>query len=100
MVGVMMLMNLLVTPYYMTGGSVGAVVELIPTLLLPFNLAKALLNSAFAMILYKPVVVAMRRAKLLEGNAKITVNRASVSVWLCAAATLACSIVIFVILKK
>ncbi|MBQ8720347.1 MAG: ECF transporter S component [Clostridia bacterium] len=60
---VMMLLNIFVTPGYM-GVPRSAVLELIPTLLLPFNLAKALLNSALVMYLYKPVSVALRRSKL------------------------------------
>lgn len=41
------------------------VVSLIPTLLIPFNFAKALLNGAAALVLYKPLVRAMRAAKLI-----------------------------------
>ena len=69
MVGVMMLANLLVTPYYMTGGSVEAVAQLIPTVLLPFNLAKGLLNAAITLLIYKPVKIAMKRAGLLKRHA-------------------------------
>ena len=60
---VMMLLNIFVTPGYM-GVPRSAVIELIPTLLLPFNLAKALLNSAIVTYLYKPVSIALRRSRL------------------------------------
>lgn len=60
---VMMLLNIFVTPGYMGVPRV-VVMELIPTLLLPFNLAKALLNSAIVTYLYKPVSIALRRSKL------------------------------------
>lgn len=66
MVTVMMGANLLITPYYMTGGSVAAVMELIPSVLLPFNLAKGLLNAAITLVVYKPVKLAMKRAGLLK----------------------------------
>jgi hypothetical protein len=33
---------------------------------LPFNLIKAGINGALTMLLYKPVVTALRRAKLVE----------------------------------
>ncbi len=65
MVAVMMGANLLITPYYMTGGSVKAVAELIPSVLVPFNLAKGLLNAAITLLIYKPIKVAMKRAGLL-----------------------------------
>ena len=106
MVSVMMLLNFFVTPYYMMGPDLAieqsraAVVGMIPTLILPFNIAKALLNSAIAMMLYKPVTVAMRRAKLLDGKGSMSVNRSSIAVYISALVTLAAAITIFVILKK
>jgi len=66
MVAVMMAANVLITPYYMTGGSVSAVVQLIPSVLLPFNLAKGLLNAAITLLIYKPIKIAMKRAGLLK----------------------------------
>ncbi len=66
MTGVMMLLNLLVTPAYM-GVSTGKVASMIPALLLPFNLVKAMTNSALVLILYKSVSRAMRATRLLPG---------------------------------
>lgn len=62
MTGVMMVMNLLVTPLYMTNTTVGDVAKMIPTLLLPFNLTKAVFNAAFVLLLYKPVSRALKAA--------------------------------------
>ncbi len=73
---VMILANLLVTPYYM-GVSIGDVVGLIPTLLLPFNLAKAVFNFALVLIIYKPLSTVLKRAKLIPGNAAFTYNKKS-----------------------
>lgn len=64
MVVVMMIGNLLITPIYMKI-DVGQVLSLIPTLLLPFNLAKAMLNVGIVLVLYKPLITALRAAKLL-----------------------------------
>ena len=97
MVTVMMLLNMFVTPYYM-GVTTETVIDLIPTLFFPFNLAKALLNSALAMMLYKPVTVAMRRAGLLKGSGKMQINRSSLAIYITAAITLAVAVVLFVIL--
>jgi len=99
MISVMLVLNMLVTPYYM-GVSRAEVVALLPKLILPFNTAKALMNSAFAMILYKPITVAMRRARLLSGEGKMKLNRSSAAIYIAALITLAASIALFVILKK
>jgi riboflavin transporter FmnP len=62
--GVMMAMNLIITPIYMKT-TVDVVMGLIPTLLLPFNLIKALLNAALVLAFYKPIVTALRKSKVL-----------------------------------
>ena len=64
-VGVMMLFNLWVTPYYM-GVTVEAVKGLIPTLLFPFNTVKACMNVGFVLLLYKPISAVMQRMNLIE----------------------------------
>ena len=97
MVTVMMLLNMFVTPYYM-GVTTQTVIDLIPTLFLPFNLAKALLNSALAMMLYKPITVAMRRAGLLKGSGTMKINRSSAAIYITAVITLVVSVILFVIL--
>ncbi len=62
MTGVMMIMNLLVTPLYMTNTTMGDVAKMIPTLLLPFNLTKAIFNASLVLLLYKPVSRALKVA--------------------------------------
>lgn len=61
MVGVMMLANLFITPFY-TGMDTAGVASMIPTLLLPFNIAKGLVNASVAMLLYKPIATTIRRS--------------------------------------
>ena len=97
--GVMLLLNILVTPIYM-GVSREAVIELMPTLLFPFNLAKSMMNAAITMLIYKPVSVAMKRARLIEGSVDLRFNRQSVIMLCCGGVTLAAAIVIFVILCR
>ena len=63
MTAVMLLWNYIMTPIYM-GVPREAVVSMIPTLLLPFNAIKAALNASLVLLLYKPVVTALRKAKL------------------------------------
>ncbi len=94
----MMPLNILITPLY-TGASVSAVIDMIPTLLLPFNFAKSLMNGAFTMLLYKPVSVAMKRAGLIKGNISLKFTRSSVIMLTAGLVSLVASVVIFIILK-
>lgn len=65
MTTVMLLWNYLITPIYM-GYPRQAVAELLIPAFLPFNLLKGSLNAAITMLLYKPVVTALRRLNLVE----------------------------------
>ena len=60
---VMVLWNYLITPIYMKIPR-EVVVGMLPTVFLPFNLVKGGLNMAVTLLLYKPVVTALRRAGL------------------------------------
>ena len=60
----MMLWNYLVTPIYQ-GVPRAKVAEMLLPVFLPFNLTKGLMNGAHTMHLYKPVVVALRKARLV-----------------------------------
>lgn len=64
---VMMGANLLITPYYM-GVSAGDVAAMIPTLLLPFNLTKAVFNASLVFLLYKPIAGALKAAGFVSGS--------------------------------
>ena len=65
MTAVMLLWNYLITPIYM-----GQPREFVATLLipyfLPFNLIKGGINATLTVLLYKPIVNALRKAKLVE----------------------------------
>jgi riboflavin transporter FmnP len=65
MTAVMMLANLLITPHYMNVPT-EAVAALIPTLLLPFNLIKAILNAAIVLLLYKPLSNILKKIGVIE----------------------------------
>ena len=64
LVAVMMLLNIFITPFYM-GVERSLVIEMIPSLLFPFNLAKGLVNASFALLLYKPIATTLRRSGFL-----------------------------------
>ena len=66
----MALWNYLVTPFYMHVPR-EVVVSMLPTVFIPFNLVKGSVNAVFAVILYKPLVRALRKISLVdERNAK------------------------------
>lgn len=60
----MLLWNYLITPIYMHMDR-SVVAAMLPTVFLPFNLAKGGLNMALTLVLYKPVVTALRKARLV-----------------------------------
>ena len=64
---IMMIANMLITPYYM-GTTQEAVVKLIPTLLLPFNFVKSLMNASVMLIIYKPITALLKRIGLVKAN--------------------------------
>lgn len=72
----MMFWNYLIAPIYM-GYPREAIAELLFPAFLPFNLVKGGLNAAITMLLYKPVVTALRRANFIEsghGGEKMQMN--------------------------
>ena len=68
-VAVMLLWNWLITPFYQ-GAPREAVEAMLLPIFLPFNLLKAGLNSAFILGLYKPLVTALRKTRLIDGKEK------------------------------
>ena len=94
----MFFLNIIVTPIYMHVPR-EVVIDLLPKLLLPFNFAKALMNAAITMLLYKPVSTAVKRAGLATGKMDVKFNRQSVIMLIIGGVTLAAAVVIFVIIK-
>ena len=73
MTAVMMGANLIITPYY-TGTTSADIAALIPTMLLPFNLTKAVFNAALVFMLYKPISNALRLAGFVTMDQKKNVT--------------------------
>ncbi|MBR2520976.1 MAG: ECF transporter S component [Oscillospiraceae bacterium] len=65
MTAVMLLWNYLITPIYMKAPREYIVTLLVPTFL-PFNLIKGGINATLTILIYKPVVTALRKAKLVK----------------------------------
>ena len=75
---VMILWNYLITPIYMKIPR-EVVVSMLPTVFLPFNLVKGGLNMAVILLLYKPVVTALRKAKLLPESRSAAASQSSMT---------------------
>lgn len=67
LVAVMLLWNYLITPIYQEIPR-QAVVEMLLPVFLPFNAVKGGMNLAATLLLYKPVVTALRSAKLIPAS--------------------------------
>ena len=67
MTAVMLLWNYIITPIYM-GMPRAAVAEMLPTVFLPFNMFKGAVNAGITLLIYKPVVGALRKAHLVESS--------------------------------
>lgn len=100
--GVMLLLNIFVTPLYMKYIGVpmtsADVIAMIPKILLPFNFAKSLMNSALAMLLYKPLSTALKRLNLAEGKMETKFNKQSVIILVVGAIAFAAAITILLII--
>ena len=96
MTGVMLLANCIVTPFYL-GVPREEVAALIPTMLLPFNVCKAVMNAAALLLLYKPLLGALRRTGLVEMRAAKTSGKKSLLVTLLAVALIAATAVVLVL---
>lgn len=67
MLAIMLLWNYIMTPIFM-GIPREAVLEMFVPLLIPFNLLKAALNFALILLLYKGVVTALRKSRLVPAR--------------------------------
>lgn len=112
MTAVMMGANLIITPLY-TGTTSADVAAMIPTMLLPFNLTKAVFNASLVFMLYKPIANALRlagfvtmdskrntvqRVKTPEEKAKA--RRMSIVITVCALAIAALALTYFFVVLK
>ncbi len=96
---VMCFANILITPYYM-GIESREVVALIPTLLLPFNLCKSLINAATTIIIYKPIRSILKRSGIAQQKIEDNRKNLSNSIVLCVIALVVIILTtVFIILK-
>ncbi len=95
---VMVVLNPIIVPLY-SGAPREVVVSMIPTILLPFNFAKTLMNSAIAMLLYKPIINAMRASRLVKRSEhKTEFNKSSILTLIVGGVSLLLAVVILLII--
>ncbi len=98
MIAVMLLWNWLVTPMYMEVPRETVEALLIPAFL-PFNALKAGLNTAIVLCIYKPVTVALRKARLLPPAPARTGKRSPVVMYIFAGALLITCVLVMLVMK-
>lgn len=97
MTGMMLLWNYFITPLFMEVPRKDVVALLVPAIL-PFNLLKGGLNAAITMLLYKPIVTAFRKARLIP-PAEETARTRSLGVLLVAGVVLVSCILLVLVMK-
>ena len=98
MAAVMMLWNFLLTPLY-TGTARADVAAMLPTVFLPFNLLKGTLNAALTMLLYKPIVIGLRKAHIIAPSSGERSGKINVGVIIGAAALLVTAILLVLVMS-
>lgn len=90
----MVMWNYIITPLYM-GQPREVVAGMLATLFLPFNLIKGGINAGLALLLYKPVVGALRKAKLVEPSSSEHKGKFSVGFTIFSLAVLVTFVLLF-----
>lgn len=93
MTAVMMVANIFITPFYM-GVARDQVAAMIPTLLLPFNLIKGVVNAAITMLIYKPITSALKKVGLSAPSNKKTDIEKFIFLAICATTLLVVAVLI------
>ena len=97
--GIMVLWNYLITPIYM-GYPRAAIADMLLPVFFPFNLVKTVANASFAIMLYKPLVSALRKAHLVNfssGSAQVKKNSKFLLYAVYVLAILSCVLIVLVI---
>ena len=97
MVSAMLLWNYLITPIYQ-GLPREAVAAMLVPVFLPFNLVKGGMNMATTLLLYKPVVTALRRANLIPASEHSQPRRSSAGYLLFSLALMATFVLLALVL--
>lgn len=97
MVATMLAWNYIITPFYM-GVPRDVVAGMLASVFLPFNLVKGGINASLTMLLYKPVVGALRKTGLVEPTKSGQKSKFSLGFLLFSLVVLATFILLFLVL--
>lgn len=101
---VMLLANIYITPFYLElmGAPKSLAIDMLPTVLLPFNLCKSVLNCALMLLIYKPFTNALRKCRLIEssGNVKYRFNFKSAILTIVSVLIIVCVLIYMVLSLK
>ena len=97
-IATMLLWNYLITPLYMTGTSRSDIATMLVPVFLPFNALKAGFNSALTLGLYKPVVTALRKARLVEDRPS-NGSGSKIGIYLLSAALLITCVLLLLVMR-
>lgn len=107
MAACMVLWNYIVTPYYMSMGPVTEIEEkrkvvagMLLSVFLPFNLVKGGLNAGLTLLLYKPIVGALRKAGLVAPSVSGKKGKFNIGFTMFALAVLISFVLLFLVLIK
>ena len=95
----MLLWNYLITPLYMTGTSRSDIAGMLVPVFLPFNALKVGFNSALTLGLYKPVVTALRKARMVEDRSSGNGSGSKLGIYLLSAALLITCILLLLVMR-
>ncbi len=97
MVVCMLIWNYVVTPFYM-GVPREQVAAMLMSVFLPFNLVKGGINAGITLLIYAPVVNALRKAKLIAPSSSGTKKKFSIGYTLFALAVVVTFVLLFLVL--
>jgi riboflavin transporter FmnP len=96
---VMCLANILITPLYIPTVDTKTVIAMIPTLLLPFNFCKALINAAATVAIYKPIRGVLKKARVVEVSNETTTTNKNKSIILFIVAAVIIAVTVLLLIK-
>ena len=94
----MLVWNYLITPLHM-GLERPIVASMLIPVFLPYNLLKCAANAALTLLIYKPLVNALRRAHLLEGTENSTAGTRNLGLILVSLLVLATCVLCVLVLR-
>lgn len=96
---VMTVANILITPFYM-GVSKSDVIAIIPTVLLPFNICKSIINASSLLIIYKPITTTLKKAGVVFSSTPVKYSISKKSIFLIiVSSVILIAAVLFIIIK-